>query len=735
MTYTQQLRELLNELKLAKGKNCLIFAISERPARLEELIEPDGFDVREISLKGKDNLLEMLLTWNETTENTIYVVHGIGNQFPWVLPYINLHRDLFFDIKRPVVVVGSEYEIMEIQKHAPDWFRFRSRTYELKEEELGEERVITRLAESTEPKPVYYSLPVFVEEECEEETKEQIKIDEYLLSSEHDDYKLAELYMSLSLSYFKLRDFERGEEYLQKSKDIREKLKDNKGISLNYARLSSIFVGISEYEKAIDACNEALKIDSDFAGVYIIRGVANDELKQYERAIEDYGKAIALNPDVAETYHNRGIAYAGLKKHERAIEDYGKAITLNPDVAETYYSRGKAYAGLKKHERAIEDYNKAIELNPNYAEAYNNRGNAYVRLNKHERAIEDYNKAIELNPDYAAAYNNRGGAYYGLKKHERAIEDCNKAIELNPDDAAAYYNRGNAYYGLKKHEQAIEDYSKVITLNPDYAGTYYSRGNAYVRLNKHERAIEDYNKAIELNPDDAAAYNNRGNVYVELNRHERAIEDYNKAIELNPNYALFYNNRGTAYILLNKHELAIEDYSKAIALNPDDAAAYNNRGNVYDELKKRELAIEDYSKAIALNPNDAAAYRNRGKAQSEIGRYEESTRDFKKAGILFFDSGSEEDTVKSFSFCFDLQPKIENDDVIYSGLALFLMTKDANIKDELRRMQIEDETLRKIFSLTLMKLRDENISEGIAMLEEKEQTEEKKILFELLKRL
>jgi len=56
---------------------------------------------------------------------------------------------LFFDIKRPVVVVGSEYEIKEIQRHAPDWFRFRfrSRTYEPKEERPGEERAIMRLAE------------------------------------------------------------------------------------------------------------------------------------------------------------------------------------------------------------------------------------------------------------------------------------------------------------------------------------------------------------------------------------------------------------------------------------------------------------------------------------------------------------------------------------------------------------------------------------------------------------
>jgi len=151
MTYTRQLKELLNELKLARGKNCLIFVISEQPARLKEAIESANFEVKEIYLEGNKNLLEILLRWKDTAENCVYLVHGIKNQFPWVLPYINLHRDLFFDIKRPVVVVVNEYEIREIQKHAPDWFRFRSRTYELKEEESEEERVIMHLAEPAVP--------------------------------------------------------------------------------------------------------------------------------------------------------------------------------------------------------------------------------------------------------------------------------------------------------------------------------------------------------------------------------------------------------------------------------------------------------------------------------------------------------------------------------------------------------------------------------------------------------
>ncbi|MCW3140852.1 MAG: tetratricopeptide repeat protein [Methanophagales archaeon] len=461
MTYTRQLKELLNELKLARGKNCLIFIISRRPARLKELIASKGFDVREIYLRGRDNLLAMLLTWNETTENTLYLVHGIGNQFPWVLPYLNLHRDLFFDIKRPIVVVGNEYEIKEIQKHAPDWFRFRSRTYELKEgeEEAEQGEDLAGLAE------LYYPLPVFVAEESEEEIKERIKIDEYLLSSVHDDYKLAELYMSLSLSYFKLRDFEHGEKYLQKSNAIREELKDDKGILLNYTRLSYIFIALSEFEKAVEACNHALK----------------------------------LNSNLTEAYYNRGLAYGNLKQYESAIADFSKAIELNPEDTAAYYNRGVAYADLKQYESAIEDYSKAIELNPNLAEAYMNRGLTYSR----------------------------------------------------------------------------------------------------------------------------------------------------------------------------------------------------------------------------------------------IGRYEESSRDLKHAGILFFYSGRVEDSAEAFSSCFKLpRDKIASEDVIYSGLALLLITKNRDIGDELKRMRMQAEPMRKIFELALMKLQGEDISRQIALLEEKEKkakTDEMMLLFDLLK--
>ena len=502
-----------------------------------------------------------------------------------------------------------------------------------------------------------------------------------------------------------------------------------------------IFRGdLSEFDYALDEVVKKffIGIEGEHCSMHAVQAAVVDEkypveerkidrLKDVITALES-DKCLILLWAFARWFH-------ASEKHGDCLKFLDLFIEHEPNIAEAYNNRGNAYNGLSEHERAIEDYNKAIALSPNFAGAYNNRGVAYVRLKQHEQAIGDYNKAIALNPSYVEAYNNRGAAYYGLKQHEQAIGDYNKAIALNPNYAEAYNNRGAAYYGLKQHKQAIGDYNKAIALNPNYAEAYSNRGNTYAELKQRERAIGDYNKAIKLKPSYAKAYTDRGTAYAVLKQYGRAIKEYNKAIALNPNDAKTYYNRGVAYYGLNQHERAIEDYNKAVELNPNFAEAYNNRGAAYYGLNQRERAIEEYNKAIALNPNFVDAYGNRGIAHSKIGRYEESARDLKEAGILFFDSGSEEDTVKTFSFCFGLRDEIESNDTIYCGLALFLITLNPDVIIALRRMRIEDENLRKIHKLTLKKLQNEDISEDIAAFEREDERKEMKILLELLRNL
>ena len=261
MMYTRQLKEFLNELRLAKGKNCLIFAIAANSEDFVEQVESYDLHVNEIHLNGNINLLEVLSNWEKTSENTVYFVECVRSQFPWILGYLNLHRDIFYEIKRPIVIFGSEYEITEITRYAPDLWRFRSRTYDFteKKEMRGDFLPISSEQSVAAEEPVHYDLPIF-ETEDEDEIKERIKADNYLLEIIKEDYKRVELYMSLAISYLKLDDFERGNEYFERALEVRRKLNDDMGMSIDYKRFGDFYAFKREYNEATEYYREAISV-------------------------------------------------------------------------------------------------------------------------------------------------------------------------------------------------------------------------------------------------------------------------------------------------------------------------------------------------------------------------------------------------------------------------------------------------------------------------------------------
>jgi tetratricopeptide (TPR) repeat protein len=322
---------------------------------------------------------------------------------------------------------------------------------------------------------------------------------------------------------------------------------------------------------------------------------------------------------------------------------------------------------------------------------------------------------------------------YESKRYGESLKFWDAFMKKEPNHAEAYNNRGVAYAELNQHKRAIEDYDKAVELNPEYAKAYNNRGSSYADLKKRERAIEDFNKAVKLNPDLAETYNNRGSYYTDLGQYERAIADFNRAVKLNPEYANAYYNRGFAYAGLGRHNRAIADFNKAVKLNPKDAEAYNNRGLAYAGLNQHERAIADYDKAVELNPDLAEAYANRGIAYASVAKYDKSTRDLKIGGVLFLKSGSVGGAVKSFDLCFNLRDKIRNDDVIYCGLAAYLLNLDADVIIEIRKMQAEGRVLERIAALTLRKLNGEDVSDEIEEMERKDAREEMKMFLDMLK--
>ncbi|HID27488.1 MAG TPA: hypothetical protein EYP22_06665 [Methanosarcinales archaeon] len=149
------IKELVTELRISKGNNTLIFIVTDERTKkelYEKLIkELNILKIKAIHLSEKNKNLPAILDsiWKDTPENTVFFVDGIENAFPEILGYLNLHREIFYEVKRPVVIWCRDYWLNEIAKKAPDFWDFRSNVYEFKTEKIAQ--ILS------EPMPIYIS--------------------------------------------------------------------------------------------------------------------------------------------------------------------------------------------------------------------------------------------------------------------------------------------------------------------------------------------------------------------------------------------------------------------------------------------------------------------------------------------------------------------------------------------------------------------------------------------------
>ena len=364
----QLLKGFLTELELSKGKDNLIFVVfAGSPEWLEREVAGDGFEILRVELSKDDSLfklVDVLLKWRDTEENTVYFVYGISNQFPEILSYLNLHRDFLFDVKRPVIIIGDEYAIREIATNAPDLWRFRNRTFDFLERRSESEVEFAESEAEAEETAEFIYEPIFsatvplsiYNQWCDEEVRERTELNEHLLEIISDEYRKSEICKTLTLYYLRLKKYTKSEKCFNEFLKLREG--DDRGISWGYSLRAQALVESKQFEKAIEDFDEAIKHNPNYANVYRDRGNAYRNLKQYERAIEDYNKAIELDPEYALAYNNRGIAFRNLKQYERAIEDYNICFDLRAKVKgkskEIFYC-GLALYLLTRDEKILEE--------------------------------------------------------------------------------------------------------------------------------------------------------------------------------------------------------------------------------------------------------------------------------------------------------------------------------------------------------------------------------------------
>jgi len=98
--------------------------------------------------------------------------------------------------------------------------------------------------------------------------------------------------------------------------------------SLN--NMASMYLQLHRYDDAIALLDESISIieTDDVAVSYANRGLAYMGLGEYDRALEDLNTAVTIAPDLSYAYTARGFCYLAMEELEKALFEFQTACDM-----------------------------------------------------------------------------------------------------------------------------------------------------------------------------------------------------------------------------------------------------------------------------------------------------------------------------------------------------------------------------------------------------------------------
>jgi tetratricopeptide (TPR) repeat protein len=160
-------------------------------------------------------------------------------------------------------------------------------------------------------------------------------------------------------------------------------------------------------DEALGHINAAIAIHPTYKQAHFIKGNILNYLKQYDAAIAAYGEALRIDPDYADATKNMTITYRDAGRYygeqkgdiANAIRYLELAYQAMPDDVETVRLLGVANGIAGNTPRAIDLFSRNTQLQPDNARAWFDLGTAYFNASQADAANQAFAKARSIDPE------------------------------------------------------------------------------------------------------------------------------------------------------------------------------------------------------------------------------------------------------------------------------------------------------------------------------------------------
>ncbi|MBK9283878.1 MAG: tetratricopeptide repeat protein [Sphingobacteriaceae bacterium] len=344
-----------------------------------------------------------------------------------------------------------------------------------------------------------FSLRCIAQEGLEKKYKRIDSLKFILAESKIDTVKV-DVLIKIAKSYLRIDEVDEAVNAAADALTISGNIGFKKGIALSYMLLASTSRDKADYDKSEEYYNKSL--------------IIFQELKDQKNIGLIYGHLGIL-------YRLKGDLYQSKKCQEKSLL-IAKETKDSSAICTSLNSLGAVSFEIGERSIALDYYIQAsriaqkLNLKKEIASTLNNIANIYISSNNFEKAIEYYERALQINEEMgykkwqAINLSNLASCYSHLKNYDKALEllHLSKQIrdELGDKKGLTFviFNLAETYSFMGSIDEAIANYNaclnSVIELGDKnkMADCYVRLGLIYAKKGDKKKAVEYIEKAIQI---------------------------------------------------------------------------------------------------------------------------------------------------------------------------------------------------------------------------------------------
>lgn len=282
-----------------------------------------------------------------------------------------------------------------------------------------------------------------------------------------------------------------GREYPGAARWLTAALAVNSASAPVHSNLAVALLALGRAREALECCETALRLKSDFPEAQVNHGHALLALGRSSEALDSYDRGLVLEPRFSDAHIGRVNVLLALKRYADAVTSCESLLQIDGRSLDAWNLRGTALLKLQRRDEALRSFDHALSFHPNSAETHNNRGTVLRDLKRLDEALAAYERALRLRPEFAQVYCNVANVGLDMGRIEEAVAHCDRALAIHPDFPEALNIRGTALRVLKRYAEAASTYESLLRVAPDY-------GQATSYLLSAKASLADWSGRVEL---------------------------------------------------------------------------------------------------------------------------------------------------------------------------------------------------------------------------------------------